>query len=76
MRAENSVRDAFNLIKGDGIITSIVKTSRPCRFVAGHLLSDLKFPTVLQVGGDAGRPKAVAEILVAMPALRERRSII
>lgn len=54
------VSDAFDLIEGNRIIAPVVETSCTCRFVAGHLLGDLKFAPVLQVGGDAGRAKAVA----------------
>ena len=55
----NSKCNPLDLIEGNLIVAPVIESSGPRGFVAGHLLGDLQFASVLQVGGDAGGAEAI-----------------
>src|SRR5687767_9514770 len=54
-----SIHNPLDFIKGDGVVTPVVKPGRPTRLMPSHRLRHLKLPAVLQVRRNACGTKAV-----------------
>lgn len=62
-----SVRNPLHLIERHLITAPVIKPGSPCRFMTGHVLSDLQLAAILEVGCDAGRAEAVGADLGSQP---------
>ena len=54
-----SRHNALDLVEADLVVAPVVEAGGPCAFVVGHLLRHFELAPVLQVLGDACRPKRV-----------------
>jgi hypothetical protein len=60
-----SKRNPLHFIECDLVAAAIIKSRRPGRLMASHLLGNLQLAAVLQIGGDSGGTEAMSADLGA-----------